>query len=299
MADENGTPEDNSAYKHGIQVLTVHALEAQQKANSRLERVASKGAESVLSDTTGFSSMTASDLTPEGRAVREYLKQPLALRASLEAWEIDPTEIDVTERIGEGRLGILHKARWRNMDVAVKTLRTRNEDGKPRSEVHRESLQQEIDVHSRHRHPNLVMFLGACTQVEPVKIVCEYMPGGSLEGLFLAKRRENRGNKTWQPPHRQVFAWSVDLVRAICFLHMSKPLIVHMDLNPANLLLSSNLTLKVSDFALSRTLKRRKRTAEEMFGSGDAGKRRCRAAPFPFCEHIRCKSPARGPSPSS
>jgi len=43
----------------------------------------------VMSDATGFSTYTASDLTPEGRAVRAYLKQPLALRASVEAWEID------------------------------------------------------------------------------------------------------------------------------------------------------------------------------------------------------------------
>jgi len=236
----------DEAFAHGISSLTSHAVQSRKGA----ERRKSFGEESVMSDATGFSSYTASDLTPEGRAVRAYLKQPLALRASVEAWEIDLGEIEVSGRIGEGSLGIVHKARWRNMDVAVKSMKGVGD------QQSKEALQQEIEILSRNRHPNLVMFLGACTQVEPYKIVCEFMPSGSLVSYFMSKKLESgRGGKPYQPPRFQVLAWSMDLVRGLCFLHMSKPKIVHMNLKPCNLLLSSNLTLKVSDFGLSRTIK--------------------------------------------
>lgn len=236
----------DEAYTHRISSLTSNAVQ-QRKGEVRKN---SFDQESMLSDMTGFSAMTASDLTPEGRAVRAYLKQPLALRASVEAWEIDLGEIEVSGRIGEGSLGIVHKARWRNMDVAVKSMKGLDD------QQSKEALQQEIEILSRNRHPNLVMFMGACTQVEPYKIVCEFMPGSSLASYFMNKKMESGpGGKPYQPPRSQVLAWTTDLVRGICFLHMSKPKIVHMNLKPCNLLLSSNLTLKISDFGLSRTIK--------------------------------------------
>ena len=41
----------------------------------------------------------------------------------------------------------------------------------------------EIDLLSRLRHPNLVMFLGACVDAHQPLVVVEYCPGGSLQVL--------------------------------------------------------------------------------------------------------------------
>jgi serine/threonine protein kinase len=141
----------------------------------------------------------------------------------------------VKERLGEGQVGIIHKARWRGLDVALKTLK----DGLALDSEEHEDLQHELEVLTRHRHPNLVMFIGACTTSQPFMIVCEYMAGGSLESVFLAKKLD-KGGHVWRPPRQQVLAWSADLMRALCFLHGCKPKIVHRDLKPSNLLLSSN-----------------------------------------------------------
>ncbi len=40
------------------------------------------------------------------------------------------------------------------------------------------------------RHPNLVLFLGACVDAEPWWVVSEFMEGGSLQDMFEAKARD-------------------------------------------------------------------------------------------------------------
>mmetsp|Transcript_36114 Transcript_36114/g.90859 ORF Transcript_36114/g.90859 Transcript_36114/m.90859 type:complete len:348 (-) Transcript_36114:296-1339(-) len=203
---------------------------------------------------------TASDMTAEGRAVRAYLKQPVQLRASIEAWEIDVNDItDRTEATTAG--GGVERARWRNMDVVLKTV-------KSGTVAESQSLHQELQILTRNRHPNLVMFLGACTSTEPIQVLVEFMPGGSISGYY-EDRKQQRGGKPWQPARTQLLAWTVDLFRALCFLHMSRPVVVHMNVVPSNLLLSSNMTLKLSGFGLSRSLKLRRSSEAEGFRAKD------------------------------
>ena len=42
--------------------------------------------------------------------------------------------------------------------------------------------------------------------------------------------------------------WALDLARAITYMHQSDPPVVHRDLRPANLLLSSASAIKVTGF---------------------------------------------------
>lgn len=44
----------------------------------------------------------------------------------------------------------------------------------------------------------------------------------------------------------QVLSWSMELSRALCFLHNCNPVIIHRDLKPANLLLNEDGHLKVA-----------------------------------------------------
>ena len=47
-------------------------------------------------------------------------------------------------------------------------------------------------------------------------------------------------------PYSQTWSWSMDLFRALCFLHQSNPPLLHRDIKPANLLLSGDWrTMKV------------------------------------------------------
>jgi hypothetical protein len=50
-------------------------------------------------------------------------------------------------------------AKWRNINVAAKFLHTDDEDDSGESAI---SLEQEIEMLSQLRHPNLVLFIGVC-----------------------------------------------------------------------------------------------------------------------------------------
>lgn len=132
------------------------------------------------------------------------------------------------------------------MDVVAKMLKTQESDpnGNICHDVAKADLINEISILSRLRHPNLVMFLGACTIGEPMIILNEFMAGGNLEDYLLNKKRE-KGGKPWIPPLKTVLQWSVELARALCFLHNCTPVIIHRDLKPANLLLNEDGHLKV------------------------------------------------------
>uniref|UniRef100_A0A7S0VJ15 Protein kinase domain-containing protein n=1 Tax=Hemiselmis tepida TaxID=464990 RepID=A0A7S0VJ15_9CRYP len=113
-------------------------------------------------------------------------------------------------------------------------------------------FQNEISVLSHLRHPNLVLFLGACVDGEPKIIISEYLSGGSLEDCYETKGKEK--GKSFRPPTYQIHMWSIELARALNFLHMCVPCILHRDLKPGNLLLTQEGHLKVSDFGLSKII---------------------------------------------
>lgn len=99
----------------------------------------------------------------------------------------------------------------------------------------------EISILSHLRHPNLVLFLGACTEGGKLILLSEFMDGGNLEEFVSQHGRV---------PFKSMLSWSQDLGQALCFLHNCSPKIIHRDLKPANLLLTQG-RLKVADFGLS------------------------------------------------
>ncbi|XP_020192009.1 U-box domain-containing protein 70-like [Aegilops tauschii subsp. strangulata] len=124
---------------------------------------------------------------------------------------------------------------WK-MKVAIKVLR---HDGQGRSQ-----FEQEVAIHSRVRHPNLVILLGACK--ESSTLVYESLPNGSLEDFLSCEGK--RQTLTWQIRIRII----AEICSALIFLHENKPdPIVHGDLQPANILLDANFVSKLSDFGIS------------------------------------------------
>ena len=183
----------------------------------------------------------------------QYNQQPIHVRSRAEQWELSRSEIQLTTKLGEGDGGVIYHAHWRGLDVVAKMLKTESDrPSQMDGAVARADLINEISVLSRLRHPNLVMFLGACTVKEPLIIINEYLSGGNLEDYLIKKRKGGAKGKPWMPPPKQVLSWSIELARALCFLHGCSPVIIHRDLKPANLLLNEDGHLKVGDFGLSK-----------------------------------------------
>ncbi|XVE97787.1 hypothetical protein REPUB_Repub03eG0048900 [Reevesia pubescens] len=141
-------------------------------------------------------------------------------------------------KIGEGGYGPVYKACLDHTPVAIKVLR-------PDAAQGRSQFQQEVEVLSCIRHPNMVLLLGACPEYGC--LVYEFMSNGSLDDCLF--RRGNTSPLSWQLR----FRIAAEIGTALLFLHQTKPEpLVHRDLKPANILLDRNFVSKISDVGLAR-----------------------------------------------
>lgn len=96
------------------------------------------------------------------------------------------------------------------------------------------------------RHPNIVMFLGACTKPPNFAIVLEYCARGSLwstiQNLDISLSWEDRRK------------FALDTARGVNYLHTCSPPIIHRDLKSLNLLLDDSYKVKLADFGWTKGL---------------------------------------------
>ncbi|KAI6707671.1 hypothetical protein NL676_010633 [Syzygium grande] len=147
---------------------------------------------------------------------------------------------DPSMKIGEGSHGSVYKGFLRHTPVAIKKMKFHSLQGA-------QQFQQEVDVLSRVRHPNLITLIGACP--EPWTLVYEYFPNGSLEDWL------NSSNRAEQLSWRARIRIATELCSVLAFLHSWKPYsIIHGDVKPGNILLDAHLESKLSDFGICRLL---------------------------------------------
>ncbi|KAF7138987.1 hypothetical protein RHSIM_Rhsim07G0014700 [Rhododendron simsii] len=91
------------------------------------------------------------------------------------------SNFDQSLQIGEGGYGNVYRGLLRHTQVAIKKLHSNSMQGLS-------EFEQEVNVLSKLRHPNLVALIGSCP--ESFILVYEYLPNGSLEdrlSLGIAK----------------------------------------------------------------------------------------------------------------
>jgi serine/threonine protein kinase len=96
------------------------------------------------------------------------------------------------------------------------------------------NVQRRLDVGERHQEPYVVL---------------EYADGGSLDGRFSV---DGHGL-----PVAQVVEWGGQVAEALAYLHRVG--VIHGDLKPANILLTEDLEVKLTDFGAATTTPRRSR----------------------------------------
>lgn len=150
-------------------------------------------------------------------------------------WE----DLQLGEEIGQGSYAVVYHGIWKGSDVAVKVY-----FGKDYDEGTLLDYKKEIDIMRRLRHPNVLLFMGACYSQERLAIVTEYLPRGSL---FKILHRSNQ-----MLDIRKRLKMALDVAKGMNYLHRRHPPIVHHDLKSSNLLVDKNWTVKVGDFGLSK-----------------------------------------------
>ncbi|KAK6617552.1 hypothetical protein RUM44_005140 [Polyplax serrata] len=162
------------------------------------------------------------------------LKKPI-LR---EVWELNNDDVILLDKIGRGNFGDVYKAKLKvtNEEVAVKTCRVALPDENKRKFL------QEGRILKQYDHPNIVKLIGICVQKQPIMIVMELVPGGSLL-TFLRNNASNLTQKTLLEMCRDTAAGMQYLESRNC---------IHRDLAARNCLIGYKNMVKISDFGMSR-----------------------------------------------
>jgi len=156
----------------------------------------------------------------------------------IQAPEIDPSEIEELEIIGEGSFGKVYIGRCRGKDVAIKKLNKPITDTKTLK-----TFKDEVGVMSSFFHPNICLFMGACTKPGNFFIVQEYLVGGDVEKILRSNAKLSLHTR---------LQWAKDAALGVNWLHQNNPVFIHRDLKTSNLLIDENGRVKVCDFGLSQ-----------------------------------------------
>jgi len=153
--------------------------------------------------------------------------------------EIDPDEIEIYEDclLGSGAFGNVYYGCCRSQEVAVKVLI--NQD---LSEEDLDTFRKEITLMRSINHPNIVLYMGACTIPGNLKIVTERMESDLSTVLHDPEIKLSLLQK---------IKMAKDCALGMSWLHGSNNPIIHHDLKPSNCLIDKNFRIKVSDFGLS------------------------------------------------
>ncbi len=143
----------------------------------------------------------------------------------------------IVERLGQGGMGVVYKARDTLLDrfVALKVL----PPGKTSDPDRRQRFLQEAKAASALNHPGIVAVHDVVTVEDQDVLVMELIEGETLESL-LARRR---------PPLSEALGLGIGTADAMARAHEAG--IVHRDLKPANVMVTSD-GVKVLDFGLAK-----------------------------------------------
>ncbi|XP_014482974.1 PREDICTED: vascular endothelial growth factor receptor 3-like [Dinoponera quadriceps] len=181
--------------------------------------------------------------------------------------------------LGKGQFGKVYLGSLNNnVDTLVAVKMSQCSDASNEPEARRQLLEEIQTMKKTGPHPHLVSLIGCCTSPDnPICILLEYMEGGDLLAYLHSRRKtesdaiplcddeepvsryvniiERDKSEDGDLQHdtiekQQFLKFALDIARGM--EHLEDTDIIHRDLAARNILLTSDLTLKVSDFGLSR-----------------------------------------------
>jgi eukaryotic-like serine/threonine-protein kinase len=148
---------------------------------------------------------------------------------------------DIEKRIGAGAMGAVYRARYRKTgkQVALKVMLAGGDD----NPLALARFEREAEVLKQLDHPNIVRFYAASQHQGAPYYAMEFIEGEPVDELL-----ERRGRLTWEEV--------VEIGRQVCaaLQHAHDQGIVHRDLKPSNLMITSDGTVKLTDFGIAKDL---------------------------------------------
>ncbi|KAF9055624.1 kinase-like domain-containing protein [Panaeolus papilionaceus] len=162
-----------------------------------------------------------------------YLETKTGATVDIQDWTIGPFDVEFGPELGSGGFGRVCKARWNQMDVAVKVMKN-SEKISPNAEA----IRREVDIWSKLNHPHILQFLGANILDDDPFIVMPLVPNGNIRS-FIRKHPNS---------DRLKFIYHISL--GLVYLHSKG--VVHGDLKGVNVLIGDGEKALLCDFGLSR-----------------------------------------------
>jgi serine/threonine protein kinase len=145
----------------------------------------------------------------------------------------------IVRQLGQGGMGAVYEAIDQRLDTMVALKETLFSDERLRKQFEREAR-----LLARLHHPALPRVSDHFSEAEGQFLVMQYIPGDDLSEMMNRKRGPF--------PADQVLTWADQLLDALDYLHTQDPQIVHRDIKPQNLKLTSRGQIILLDFGLAK-----------------------------------------------
>lgn len=149
--------------------------------------------------------------------------------------------------LGKGGFGTVHKATYCELEVAVKRMENKPDNG----------FQEEMLL-SKLRHPNIVTLMVWAQKEDQIFLVFELLVSDLAKRMHMQHgRRQSEGftiTNIFEGHPPPVLKWksrvkvAIDIARGLAYLHGSNPKVFHRDIKAANILLDEHGTAKLADF---------------------------------------------------
>lgn len=164
------------------------------------------------------------------------------------------------QELGEGAFGKVYKGEVIGLygdntvsKVAIKTLK---ENALPKI---KNDFRREVDLMTELRHPNIVCLLGVSMKQEPMCMLFEFMPYGDLHEYLLTHSPNSDISSVDDESGKKIILEYPEMLYvstqvAAGMEYLASHHFVHRDLAARNILVGDNLSVKISDFGLSRDI---------------------------------------------
>ncbi|KAK6436390.1 negative regulator of the PHO system [Oleoguttula sp. CCFEE 5521] len=155
-----------------------------------------------------------------------------------------PSSFQQLEKLGEGTYATVFKGRngATGAFVALKEIHLDSEEGTPSTAIREISLMKEL------KHENIVGLYDVIHTENKLMLVFEYMDKDLKKYMDTYPNPVNGQRGALDAGIIKSFMWQ--LLRGIAFCHENR--VLHRDLKPQNLLISTTGVLKLADFGLAR-----------------------------------------------